>query len=463
MKNLNLELRVSLKQTLTPQLYQLLNLLQLPYLELEQPVQNERMNNPLLEEGQEVEDEQEVTPQVEKKAKKEMQEVDWSEFFQSEREFYYRPYQLTWEDIPERVPVAQPSIRDHLLEQLHLNTSRGQERIIGEYIIDSLDSDGFLDTDIHEIVEVLNVLESEVLETLKLIQTFDPAGVGSRTVEECLTIQLYQNGYADDSIEVNIVNNFLKEIGAKQFYKIKRRLGISEIRIKEAVTIIVSLNPKPFRGLGTSEIRYIVPDLLVKEMGNKYVVMINETTLPSLRINSYYREILNDKESLLKEEREFIKQKLNAALNLMRGLEERRRSILKVARFIIKTQEQFFEEGVASLIPLTMQKVAEAVGLHESTVSRIVHGKYIETPRGLLEMKFFFSGGIAREDDEDISTKSVKDKIRCLAENENKSNPLQDKEIVEILEGEGIHIARRTVAKYRNQLRILPARLRKES
>ncbi len=463
MKNLNLELRVSLKQTLTPQLYQLLKLLQLPYLELEQTVQNELMKNPMLEEGQEVEDEQEVSPQREKKEKKEMQEVDWSEFFQSEREFYYRPYQLTWEDIPERVPVAQPSIRDHLLEQLHLNTSSGQERIIGEYIIDSLDSDGFLDTDIHEIVEVLNVSESEVLETLKLIQTFDPAGVGSRTVEECLTIQLYQNGYSDDSIEVNIVNNFLKEIGAKQFYKIKRRLGISEIRIKEAVTIIISLNPKPFRGLGTSEIKYIVPDLLVKEMGNKYVVMINETTLPSLRINSYYREILNNKESLLKEEKEFIKQKLNSALNLMRGLEERRRSILKVARFIVKKQERFFEEGVTSLIPLTMQKVAGEVGLHESTVSRIVQGKYIETPRGLLEMKFFFSGGIAREDDEDISTKSVKDKIRCLVENENKSNPLQDKEIVEILEGEGIHIARRTIAKYRNQLRILPARLRKES
>lgn len=462
MKNLKLELRVTLKQTLTPQLYQLLKLLQMPYLELEQTVRNELVKNPLLEEQQEIEEEQETIPRREKAVKKEIREVDWAEFFQGEHDYYYRPFQYVSDEMPERVPVAQPSTRDHLLEQLHLNTRDDQSRIIGEYIIDSLDDDGFLDIDIKEIAEVLNVPEPEVLDTLRLVQTFDPPGVGSRTVEECLTIQLYQNGYEEDSVEVKIVNNFLKEVGAKQYYKIKKQLGVSEIRVKEAVEIISSLNPKPFRGLGSSEIRYIIPDLILKEMDDGYEVMINETTLPSLRINSYYKEILYEKESLLKEEKEFIKQKLNSALNLMRGLEERRRSILKVARFIVKTQMGFFEEGISKLAPLTMQNVAETVGLHESTVSRIVQGKYIDTPRGLLELKFFFSGSIARENGVDISTRSVKDRIRILVENEDKKHPLQDKEIVEILGREGIHIARRTVAKYRTQLEILPARLRKE-
>jgi RNA polymerase sigma-54 factor len=274
---------------------------------------------------------------------------------------------------------------------------------------------------------------------------------------------LYQHGYNEDSAEVKIVNNFLKDVGSRQFARIKRKLGISEIRIKEAIEIISSLHPKPFRGLGTSDVRYIVPDLILKEVDDGYEVVINETTLPTLRINNYYREILNAKESLLKEEKEFIKQKLDSALNLMKGLEERRRSILKVARFIVETQRGFFDEGIQHLVPLTMQRVAETVGLHESTVSRIVQGKYIDTPRGLLELKFFFSGGIAKDDEEDVSSRSVKDTIRKLVEGENKQCPLQDKEIVDILSKKGIHIARRTIAKYRNQLRILPARLRKEA
>ncbi len=462
MKDIRLELRVALKQTLTPQLYQLLKLLQMPYLELEQTVRNELAKNPLLEEQQETEEEQESPPRLEKEIKKEVREIDWSEFFQGEHDYYYRPVQYVRDDIPERVPVVLPSIRDRLFEQLHLNTRDNQIRTIGEYIVDSLDDDGFLDTDVKELEEILNVPESKILETLNLVQTFDPPGVGSRTVEECLTIQLFQNGYEEDSVEVNIVNNFLKEVGERKFYDIKKKLGVSEIRVKEAIEIISSLNPKPFRGIGGGNTRYIIPDLVVNEKDEGYEVIINESTLPSLRINSYYREILNEKESLLKEEKEFIKQKLNSALNLMRGLEERRRSILKVARFIVEKQKGFFEEGVLKLVPMTMQNVAENVGLHESTVSRIVQGKYIETPRGLLELKYFFSGGIAQENELDISTRSVKEKIRKMIENENKKHPLQDKKIVEILAKEGIHIARRTVAKYRTKLSILPARLRKE-
>jgi RNA polymerase sigma-54 factor len=462
MRELRTELRVALRQTLTPQLYQLLKLLQMPYLELEQTVRNELAKNPLLDEAQESEEEPETTPRREEEPTSKVREVDWAAYFQAEREYYYRPSQFFDEDLPERVPVTQPSIRDRLFEQIHLTTSDNQIRIIGEYLIDSLDDDGFLDTKVEEIAEVLNVPAETVLETLKLIQTFDPPGVASRSVEECLIIQLYQHGYDEDSAEVCIVKRFLKEIAARQFAKIKRELEISEIRVKEAVDVIAALNPKPFRGLGKSDIRYIMPDLILKEVEEGYEVIINETTLPALRINSYYQEILNAKESLLKEEKEFIKQKLNSALNLMKGLEERRRSILKVARFIVETQKGFFDEGIQNLVPLTMQKVAEAVGLHESTVSRIVQGKYIDTPRGLLELKFFFSGGIPKDDEEDVSTRSVKESIRRLVDSEDKRAPLQDKEIVETLEKAGIRIARRTVAKYRNQLKILPAWLRKE-
>jgi RNA polymerase sigma-54 factor len=462
MKDLKTELRVTLKQTLTPQLYQLLKLLQMPYIELEQTVRNELEKNPLLDEPQETDDEQESIPRQEEEVEKEVREIDWAEYFQGEHEYYYKPYQPLRDEIPEKVPVSTPTIRDMLLEQLHLNTRNDRKRIIGEYIIDSLDDDGFLDTTLEEIIEVLNVPIEDVLEILKLIHTFEPPGVASRSVEECLTIQLYQNGYGEESLEVKIAQDFLKEIGSKQFYKIKRKLGVSEIRIKEAVEVISSLNPKPFRGLGETETRYIIPDLLVKEVDDGYDVIINETTLPILRINSYYREILNEKNSLLKEEKEFINQKLNSALTLMRGLEERRRSILKVTRFILKKQELFFDEGISRLEPLTMQEVAEKVGLHESTVSRIVQGKYIDTPRGLLPLRFFFSGGISTDDDTDVSTRSVKDMIKELIEKENRKKPLQDKEIVEILKKDGIKIARRTVAKYRTQLEILPARLRKE-
>ncbi|TES94252.1 MAG: RNA polymerase factor sigma-54 [Candidatus Cloacimonadota bacterium] len=462
MKELKIDLRVALKQTLTPQLYQLLKLLQMPYLELEQTVRNELIKNPLLEEQKELEEEQETTPQLEQKLKKEVREIDWAEFFQGEYNYYYRPVQYLKEDIPEKVPVTQPSIRDRLLEQLHLNTGKDQTRIVGEYIIDSLNDEGFLDIDIKEISDVLNVSESMVLDTLRLVHTFDPPGVGSRNIEECLTIQLYQNGYEESSIEIKIAKDFLKEVGSKQFYKIRKQLRVSEMRVKEAVEIISSLNPKPFRGLGSSDIRYIVPDLIMKETEDGYEIMVNETTIPSLRINNYYKEILYEKESLLKEEKEFIRQKLNSALNLMRGLEERRRSILKVARFIVEKQKGFFEVGFSQLVPLTMQRVSEAVGLHESTISRIVQGKYIDTPRGLFELRFFFSGGISRENDVDISTRTVKERVKVLIEKEDKKHPLEDREIVEILDKEGIHIARRTVAKYRKQLILLPARLRKE-
>lgn len=461
MKELRTEVQVTLRQILTPQLYQLLKLLQMPYLELEQTVRGELAKNPLLEEEQESEEEQDTIPRKETTIREETKEIDWSQFFQGDYDRYYRPTQRSRENLPERVPVSLPSIRDNLLEQVHLHTSDEQARIIGEYLIDSLDDDGFLDTDPSEVADILHVSEERVLDILKLIQTFDPPGVGSRGVEECLTIQLFQNGYTDDDAEVKIVQNFLKEVGAKKLNKIKKRLHISEIRIREAIEIISSLNPKPFRGLGSGNIRYIVPDIIMKKIDNNYEIELNETTIPRLKISSYYKEILDEKENLLKEEKEFIKQKLNSAVNLMRGLEQRRHSILRVVRYIIKQQRDFFEEGISKMAPLTMQKVAETVDLHESTVSRIVQGKYIDTPRGILPLKFFFGGSVSCKDNTNISTRSVKEKIKIMVEKEDKQHPLQDKQIVKILDTDGITLARRTVAKYRTQMNILPARLRK--
>ncbi len=456
------ELKVALKQVLTPQLYQLLKLLQMPYLELEQTVRNELEMNPLLEEQQESTEEENSQPQQEQETKKEFKEIDWTDFFQGDYDYSYKPKQYINSAIPEKVAVVKPSIRDHLLGQLHLNVMSDEISTIGEYIIDSLDESGFLDTDVQEIMEALNTSESNVLEALKLVQTFDPSGIASRNIEECLTIQLYQNGYTETSVEVNIVQNFLKEIGEQKFDKIKRKIGVSEIKIREAVVVISSLNPKPLRGFGDKGIRYIIPDLILKDLDDGYEVIINEATLPSLRINSYYREILEQKNNLLKEEKEFIKQRLNSAVNLMKGLEERRHSILKVTNYIVEKQKAFFEEGVSKLVPLTMQRVSEAIGLHESTISRIVQGKYIDTSRGLLELKFFFSGSVTTSNNGDISVRSVREKIRTMVENEEKKHPFKDKEIAEKLETDGIKIARRTIAKYRKQLGILPARLRKE-
>jgi len=462
MREIKPELKVTLKQTLTPQLYQLLKLLQMPYIELEQTVLNELVKNPLLDEQQESQEEE--TPQIQRgqETKKELKEIDWTEFFHANYDYSYKPLQYLSNAIPEKVAIAKPTIRDYLFEQLHLNVTSKEIRTIGEYIIDSLDETGFLDTDTQEIIEALNASEQDVQEALTLVQTFDPPGVASRNIEECLTIQLYQNGYDEDSIEVKIVQNSLKEVAEIKFDRIKRKLGISEMQVREAVHTISSLNPKPFRGLGNKDIRYIIPDLILKDMDDDYEVILNESTLPSLKINSYYREILEEKNNLLEEEKAFIKQKLNSAVNLIKGLEERRHSILKVTNYIIEKQKGFFKEGISKLVPLTMQRVSEAVGLHESTISRIVQGKYIDTPRGLLELKFFFSGSIPTVDSGDISVRSVREKIRLIVENEGKKHPLQDKEIAEQLEKEGIFIARRTVAKYRKQLKLLPARFRKE-
>jgi RNA polymerase sigma-54 factor len=461
MKKLRTEIRLALKQKLTPQLYQLLKLLQMPYIELEQTVREELVKNPLLDEDEDSSTDEEESHAEE--SAEEIEEIDWTEYFQGDSFYSYRPMQYGQRDMPERVPVSKPSMREQLIEQVHLNTSSEQQRIIGEYIVDSLDDDGFLDMETDEMANVLKVREEDILEMLKIVQTFDPPGVGSRNVEECLTIQLFQKGFEEDSVEVRIVKDFLKDVAANHLDKIRRKLHVSKMKIKESVEIISSLHPKPFSGFGSGDTRYVIPDVIVKKVDDGYEVMLNETSLPALRINSYYKEILNEKESLLKEEKEFIKEKLNSALNLMRGLEERRHSILKVTRYLVEKQKGFFEEGVSKLVPLTMQVVADAVGLHESTVSRIVQGKYMDTPRGLLELKFFFSGGITKDNDVDISTRSVKEKIRAIVEKENKERPLRDKQIVNILKDEGINIARRTVAKYRAQLKILPARLRRES
>ena len=222
MREVKTELRVTLKQTLTPQLYQLLKMLQMPYLELEQTVRNELIKNPLLEEKQDLDEEQEGTLDYTDKQEETSKEIDWSDFFRDRYDYSYKPIQTLQEELPERIPIAQKSVRDYLMEQLHLNSRDRKTDRIGEYIIDSLNEDGFLDADVNEIAKVLNVTEDKVVETLKLIQTFDPPGVGSRTLEECLMVQLYMNGYDDNSVEVAIVKNFLREVGSKDINKIKK-------------------------------------------------------------------------------------------------------------------------------------------------------------------------------------------------------------------------------------------------
>src|SRR5215510_4020155 len=476
-----MEARLSLRQSqrvvMTPLLQQAIQLLQLSTLELQEVVQKELLENPLLEEVPTETPEPSTTPEAPgttpapaaETAPAEPPPVD------RERGTDDLPFDLTavmFDDHEERSLVAQEdrdelpfenmvrsqsSLTDHLEEQLRFATEDPTIRRIGTEIIGNLDEDGYLRAEASEIADRCQVSADEVEKVVALVQAFDPPGVAARSIQECLLIQL-KSDPNPDPVSVEIVEQYFDDLTKRRYPDIARALKLSLDRVMESVEEIMSLEPKPGRRFGGSDSRYIVPDVVVHKMGNEYVVVLNEDGIPRLRVNSLYRSLLRSSGD---EARAYVEQKLRSAVWLIKSVDQRQRTLRKVTQSIVKFQREFLDKGLPYLRPLSLRDVGEDIGMHESTISRVTTNKYVETPQGLFELKYFFHSGIASGTGEMVSSVSVKKMIQDLLANEDPSKPLSDQEVAQILKGRGLVIARRTVAKYREELGILPSHQRR--
>jgi len=448
---MKIELRTELKHVLLPQMIEMLNLLQLPKLELEILVKQELEENPFLE--TEEEEGEEKTEERE-----EEEEFKWEDFLQPDIE-PYSPV-ITTGEFRGSVPVSVPDIRNELLLQLHVSTSEKKQLQIGEYIIGSLNNDGYLKLPLEEIAQTLDCEVSDVEEALKLVQSFQPSGIGARDLKECLLIQIFEHK-SKNCLEAKIVENNLKELELKKYDYIAKKNGITEKRVKRAISFISSLDPRPLNSYLRGEIRYITPDITIVKKENDFICMLNEPDFPRLRIAKSYKNILSSPKNFSKQEREFVEEKVRKARFLLTGIEHRRMIILEIANLIKDYQREFLEHGTDHIKPMNQKFVAERLGIHESTVSRAIHNKYVQTSHGAFALKYLF-GGATKGKFAELSTVSIKSILAKIIEGENKKKPLSDEQIVQRLKKIGFNIARRTVAKYREQLKILPRRLRKK-
>jgi len=333
---------------------------------------------------------------------------------------------------------------------------------MGDYIIGSLDESGYLTCSLEEVANVFDASIEEAEKVLKIIQTFEPPGVGARNLRESLLIQLESRGL-QDSMAATIIRDYFDDFKQKKYLDISKKLKVPIQEVQSQCKVISTLDPKPGLEIIADEPKYVLPDLIVELVDGKYVVYLNDKNIPRLRVSQAYQsELMKDTKNGDKETKEFIQSRLKSARWLIQTIEQRRRTMVKVMECIVEKQREFFEKGTAYLKPLTLQQVASEINMHESTVSRVTTNKYVQTPRGVFELKFFFSSSLKTHDGGEISAKSAKDKIRKIIEAEDPRNPLSDQKIADILKREGLEIARRTVAKYREQLNILPARLRKK-
>jgi RNA polymerase sigma-54 factor len=336
---------------------------------------------------------------------------------------------------------------------------------LAEFIIGSLDDRGWLATPLPEIAQATGQPFEQCEKVLRLVQGLEPVGVGARDLRECLLIQLEAKGQ-EGTLPWRLIHDQFDNLVNRRFPEIARQLKCTVEEIQAAADCVATLNPKPGLEVSSEDPKYVVPDLLVERVDEEYVVLLNDRNVPRLRISSAYESVLRDRKKAERNSndnktREYIQGKLNSARWLIQTIEQRRRTMIKVMNCIIREQREFFDKGIAFLRPLTLQQVARQIDMHESTVSRVCSGKYVQTPRGVFELKFFFSSGLETEDGEDVSARTAKDIIKTLIEEEDKREPLSDQRIAELLHEKGLRIARRTVAKYREQLNILPARFRR--
>ena len=469
--DLRLQVKLSQQLVMTPQLQQAIKLLQLSRMELVDVVTEELAENPLLEEGVETKEEheegganlegdalpvQDAAPEQEVKADAEgMNDIDWQTYLEgyslnsSDSRNSYEDH----EDRPsyESLLTRQESLKDHLMWQLNLSSFTVDERLAAAEIIGNLDDIGYLRASLEEMAENsesdLAVFES----ALKRVQKFDPAGVAGHNLQECLLLQL-ERLELSDSLAATILRDFIGELEGRKYPLIAKALKVSLDDVLNAAKMIADLDPRPGRAYNEEDVHYISPDIFVHKVGDEYVVTQNDDGLPNLRINSFYRNALTDSKSVDKKAGEYIQEKMRSAVWLIKSIHQRQRTIYKVTKSIVKFQREFFDHGIEYLKPLVLRDVADDIEMHESTVSRVTTNKYVQTPQGLFELKYFFNSGINTADGDAIASESVKSRIKEIIAEENPKKPYSDQKIVGLLAGQNIDIARRTVTKYREML-----------
>ncbi len=487
---------MALSQVLAPQLQQSLALLQAPTLELKALVEQELQQNPVLEEVPTSEFEQSeknatdgVSPTDDSDPAEPPPDVKFDpatekpsnapvDDFQAEFE---RAVQIDqeWRDhfsqtnLPMRQSqeteerrqfmfdslVAGVSLQENLLEQMRLSEMSDEQKPVAEMIIGNIDDHGYLKASVEELSFSTNIAQDRILEVLTIIQSFHPPGVAARDLRECLMLQLERGG-KDKTLEYKIVRDYMDALGKRKLPEIARGLGITVDQAQTAVARIGQLEPRPGRDFQIEDDRYVSAEVFVNKVGNDYVVTTNNEQIPHLRISNTYKDIMSQATSSA-EDREYIREKIRAGKFLIKSLQQRQQTILNIGNEIVKRQRDFMDKGVAHLKPMTMVQVAEVVGVHETTVSRAVSNKFMDTPQGVFEMKYFFTSGIQTDSGNGMSNTSVKDMVAEMFAKENNNKPLSDQEIVKMLKEKGVLIARRTVAKYRAELNILPSNLRK--
>jgi RNA polymerase sigma-54 factor len=506
------DLRLRQQLVMTPQLQQAIKILQLSLPELEAVVQNELEANPMLEpldqsiaetaanaeqsdevtvaaDGEPLPPEPESVPAdldsgwetlvdtppapavategadaATELRDPSLEKLDWREYLET--------YSNNWQDGElsgddderrqtwENSLTRKTSLEDHLIWQLRLSSLDPNEQRIGATIIYNLNEDGYLETPLEELAEQLETSVESVEAVLKRVQRFDPPGVAARDLRECLLTQL-QNLGMEESLSARIVSHHLDLLEKHRYGEIAKAMGVGLDMVAEAARSIASLEPKPGRDYGGAEPTYIVPDVYIQKVGNDFVVTLNEAAVPRLRLANYYQRVLNDS-AVEPDTKEYLQERLRSARWLVKSIYQRLQTIFKVANSIVKFQRPFFEHGISHLRPLVLRDVAEDIGMHESTISRATANKYAHTPQGIFELKFFFTSGVKAADGADVSAETVKEKIRSLVASEGQDNPLSDQAIADILHKDQINIARRTVAKYRQALGILPSSRRKK-
>ena len=520
---------ISLKQELrmNPRLYQAMDLLYMPLLDLQQHLKTELLENPFLEmvEAEEEADEpREKTAEEQEHERKEAEkqdEIDWEEIVLDGFDVGRSRGEYETRDVYEPVTVATRNLTDHLRDQITLLDLTPRQRLLADEFLGAIGDDGYLQETLEEIVQGANQVVNELLAfrgpdgqaspaddglddeatlaeadsdiatdvaresqpeppvvtqsgeaatalytiedaeaLLKILQQLDPPGIASRDLRECLLLQLENDG-EEDTLTYRLVREAFDDLIAHRWSDLAKRFGLEPKAVQDAADFLAKLDPKPGLQFSTGDNAYITPDLVVEKIDGEYRVFLNDGGMPRLRISQVYRDLAGDKKKFVGENKEFVTNKLNSATWLIQAIEQRRQTMLKVMNFIVDTQREFLEKGVEHLRPLTLREVADVISMHESTVSRVTNQKYVQTPRGVLPLKFFFSSSLGTTGGEDASARSVKAQIQKLVGDENTSKPLTDSDIVKALAERGIKIARRTVAKYRDQLNILPARMRK--
>ncbi len=450
----DLTLEQSQKLIMTPELRQAIELLQFNSLELKEYIAKELEENPMLESLSTIEEFENIEKYTEDN------EIDWKEYLEKYDDISYRGQvdRNIKEYNYETFVSYEPTLKEHLMSQLNLVCLGNREWKIGENIIQNIDENGYLNSSTEEIASHMKCNIEEVEIILDIIQTFEPLGVGARSLKECLILQVKDRKDLPPYV-LRIIEDYLEDLGYNRIQKISKELNIDLQKVQEVCDYIRRLEPKPGRAFSNNEeIKYIVPDAEIQLVEGKFVVVLNDVAGPRLNINNYYKGLMKtgtDKNTV-----EFLNEKFNSAMWIIRSIEQRRATIKKVIESILKFQIDFFLKGERALKPLTLKDIADDIEMHESTISRATNGKYVQTPRGLFELKYFFTSGLESSDG-DISSTSIKSTLKEIIDGEDTKKPYSDQKLAELLKAQGINISRRTVAKYRDELEIPSSTIRR--